>query len=46
MQLRRRHPCPVCNVADPPAMPDSFVRDEEADGEYQTLLNAVNRLLK
>jgi hypothetical protein len=23
-------PCPVCNVAEPPAMPDNFVRDEEA----------------
>lgn len=24
-------PCPVCNVADRPAMPDSFVRDEAAE---------------
>jgi hypothetical protein len=24
-------PCPICNSADPPAMPDNFVRDEEAD---------------
>jgi len=24
-------PCPVCNLADPPAMPDNFIRDEEAD---------------
>jgi hypothetical protein len=22
-------PCPICNSADPPAMPDNFVRDEK-----------------
>jgi hypothetical protein len=24
-------PCPIRNSAEPPAMPDNFVRDEEAD---------------
>ena len=30
-------PCPVCNVADPPAMPDNYVRDEEADAMSEAL---------
>jgi len=41
-------PCPVCNMAEPPVMPDNFVRDEEAelDAEYQSLIDAMNRLAK
>jgi hypothetical protein len=36
-------PCPVCNVAEPPAMPDDFVRDEEADA---ALMKALENLPK
>jgi hypothetical protein len=36
-------PCPVCNIADPPAMPENFVRDEEADA---ALLAAMENLVK
>jgi hypothetical protein len=38
-------PCPICNSADPPAMPENFVRNEEAsDAEYHSLSDAMNRL--
>jgi hypothetical protein len=30
-------PCPVCNVAEPPALPDDFIRDIEADALYAAL---------
>jgi hypothetical protein len=35
--------CPVCNVADPPAMPENFIRDKEADA---ALLAALENLQK
>jgi hypothetical protein len=35
-------PCPICNSADPPAMPDNFVRDEEADA----MSDALERFMK
>ncbi len=30
-------PCPVSNVAEPPAMPEDFIRDIEADALYAAL---------
>jgi hypothetical protein len=30
-------PCPVCNVAEPPGMPDDFIRDIEAEALYEAL---------
>jgi hypothetical protein len=31
-------PCAICNVADPPVMPDAFMRDEDADPTLQAAL--------
>lgn len=39
-------PCPVCNVAEPPAMPEGFVRDEEADAALQAALERFAERLK
>lgn len=39
------NPCPICNIAEPIALPDDFVVDEEAlDAEYQSLIDAMSRL--
>lgn len=39
-------PCPVCNVAEPPVMPEGFVRDEEADAALQAALERFAERLK
>ena len=31
------NPCSVCNVAEPPAIPDDFIRDIEAEALYEAL---------
>ena len=39
-------PCPICNAAEPPAMRDEFVRDEEADAALQEALERFEKTTK
>ena len=34
-------PCPVCNIAEPVAMPEDFIRDIETDAHYDALAKKV-----
>jgi hypothetical protein len=39
-------PCPVCNVAGPPQMPEGFVRDEDADAALQAAIEDFAKKMK